>query len=64
MKNPRKVLLPGYDFVLIALGAEKSGDRIPFALLDDLPLDLCHGSAIETSVSGSLGVYIVFFWLT
>jgi hypothetical protein len=58
LKDPDQVLLPSRNFVLIVLGEEESEDRIPFTPLDDLPLHLCQGSAIETSVSGSLGARI------
>ena len=47
MQDPDKVLLPRSNFVLITFGEDESVDRIPFALPDDLPLDLCQGSAIE-----------------
>jgi hypothetical protein len=52
MKDPDKVLLPTHNLVLLGLRADKSGDRIPFALFDDLPLNTGQGSAIDTSVSG------------
>jgi hypothetical protein len=52
LKDPEKVLLPTRNLVLIGLRADESGDRIPFALFYDLPLDPSQGSAIHTSVSG------------
>jgi hypothetical protein len=63
MKDPDKVLLPSSDLVFIGFGEDESVERIPFTLLDDLPLDLGHGSAIKSSVSRSLGVSITG-WLT
>ena len=47
VKNPREILLPSRNLILIALRAEKSRDRISFALFDDLALDFGHGSVIE-----------------
>ena len=58
MKDPEKVLLPSGNLVLIALGEDESGDHISFTLFVDLLLDLSQGSAIEISVSRSLGVHI------
>ena len=52
-KNHNKVLLPTRNLVFIPLGVDESGEWIPFTLLDDLPLDLGHRTAIETSVNGS-----------
>ena len=52
MKNPHKVLLPSRNLILVALRVEKSGGRVSFTPLDNLPLDLSYGSAIETLVSG------------
>jgi hypothetical protein len=52
LKDPEKVLFPTRNLVLISLRADESGDRIPFALFDDLPLNPGQGSAIDTSVSG------------
>ena len=56
VKELDKVLLPSGDFVLISLRENESDEWVSFTLFDHLPLDLCHGSAIETSVSGPLGV--------
>jgi hypothetical protein len=58
VEDPDEVLLPSRNFVLIGFGEDESVERIPFTLLDDLLLDLGHGSAIEPSVSRSLGVRI------
>ena len=58
MKDSDKVLLPNSNLVPIALRKDKSGNPIPFTLFVDRPLDLGHGPAIETSVSGSLGAYV------
>ena len=40
VKDPDKILLPRSNLVLITLGEGESMYRIPFALLDDLLLDL------------------------
>jgi hypothetical protein len=53
MKDPVEVRPPGGDRLFVALRMEKSRDRISFTPLDDLPLDLCHSPAIETTVSKS-----------
>ena len=58
VKDPNKVILPSGDLVLIDLRMEHSGEHIPFFLLNDLPLDLGHGSGIETRVSESLGARV------
>ena len=58
VKDPDKVLPPSGNLVLVAFREDESGDYIPFALLDHLPLDPCHRPAIEASVSGSLCVCI------
>ena len=42
MENPIEVQLPGGGRFLIVLCVIKSGDRIPFTPLDDVPLDLVH----------------------
>jgi hypothetical protein len=57
VKDPVEVQLPRSDRLFITLRVEKSGDRISFAQLDDLPLDLGHSSAIEALVSKPLGVH-------
>ena len=58
VKDPDEVLLPSRNLLFIAFRENELDDRIPFTLLDDLPLDPRQGSAIETLVSGSLAVYI------
>ena len=50
VKDPDKILLPGSNLTLIALGEDESMYRIPFALIDDLPLDIGQGSMIENVV--------------
>ena len=50
VKDPDKVLLPSDNLVLISLREDESGDCVPFALLDDLPLDLRHSSVIKPPV--------------
>jgi hypothetical protein len=52
VKDPDEVLVPSSDLVLIALREDESGECIPFTPLDDLFLDLGHGSAVTGSVSG------------
>jgi hypothetical protein len=59
VSDPDEVLLPSYNFILVALGAEKSGCHIQFTPFDDVHLDFGYSSAIETSVSGSFGVHTV-----
>ena len=49
MKDPDQILLPSSNLVLIAFGEDESMDRIPFTLLDDLPLDLGESSKIENA---------------
>ena len=39
VKDPHKILLPSSNLVLVTFGEHESVDRIPFTLLDDLPLD-------------------------
>ena len=58
LKDPGKVLLPTSDLVPVTFREDESGHRIPFTLLDDLPPDPGHGAAIDTSVSGSLGMHV------
>ena len=50
MENPDKILLPRGNLALIALGENESMYRIPFTLLDDLPLDLGQSPIIENNV--------------
>jgi hypothetical protein len=52
VKDPDEVLIPSRDLVPIVLREDEPKEGIPFALLSDLPFDLCHGSAIETSSVG------------
>ena len=56
VKDSNKVLLPSRNFVFVTLRMDESGNRIPFTLLDDLPLDLGHGAAIGISVSSSISL--------
>ena len=51
MKNPVEAQPPAGDHFFIVLRVEVSRDHIPFALLDDVPPDLCHGPAIEGLVN-------------
>jgi hypothetical protein len=61
LKDPHKVLLPTTNLILVVLGEDESKYCTPFTPLDDLLLHLYQGSAIETSVSRSLGVHITGF---
>ena len=58
MKDPVEVQPPGRDRFLIILGVESSRDHIPFTPLDDVPLDLGHGPAIEKLVGEPPGACI------
>ena len=49
MKDPVQAPLPSDDRIFVALRVEGSRDHIPLTLLDDLPMDLANGPAIETS---------------
>jgi hypothetical protein len=51
MEDPVEVQPPGGDRLFVVLRVEKPRDRIPFALLNDLPLDLCHSPAIGSMAS-------------
>ena len=51
LKDPNEVQLPGGDGFLVIFRMGKLGEQIPFLLLDDLYLDLCHSSAIDGVVS-------------
>ena len=52
------MISPCGNLVLIGLCVESSGNHVPLALLDDIPLNLGHGSAVGTSVSGPFGARI------
>ena len=49
VKDSVEVLIPCCDFVLVALGEDESSERVPFAQLGDISLDLGQGSAVKTS---------------
>ena len=51
VKDPVEVQFPGGDRFFIARRMDESRDRVPLALFDDLPLDLCHSPAIKSVVS-------------
>ena len=51
MKDPVEIQLPSRDSILIVCCVDDSGDRVPLALFDDLPLDLCHSPVIKSIVS-------------
>ena len=58
MKDPVEIQFPGGDGLLIVRRVDKSGDRVPSALFDDLPLDLCYSPAIKNVVRTSPKVFI------
>jgi hypothetical protein len=58
VKDPDKVIPPNHNLVLISRRIEESEGPIPFTLLSNLSLNLCHCSAIEPLVSESLGVHV------
>ena len=53
VKEPVELLHPSSDGVFIVLRVEQSRSRASFTPLDDLLLDLSHGSATGTSVSAN-----------
>ena len=55
MKDPVEVQPPAGDLIFIVLRVEVSRDPISLALLDNVHLNLGHGSVIEGLVSGSPG---------
>ena len=60
MKDPVDAQSPVGDRFFI-VRVENSRDHIPFAPLDDFPLDLGHSPAIQSMVSRSPGVCILGF---
>jgi hypothetical protein len=58
LKDSDKVLLPTRNLLLVVLGEDESEHSTPFTPLDQLSLHLYQGSAIEASVTRSLGVRI------
>ena len=51
MKEPVQIRFPPRDFFLVVLGVDESGDRISFALLDDLPPNRRHSSVVRSKTS-------------
>ena len=47
LKDPVELQPPAGDRFFIVLRTEVSGDRIPFTLLDNLPLNLCHRPTVD-----------------
>jgi hypothetical protein len=47
MKDPIEVLSPGRNRVFVAFCVEKARNCVAFVLLDDLPLNLRHGSVMN-----------------
>ena len=58
LKDLRESLPPSGNLVLIVLCGDDPGSCTRLTQLEDLPPDLGHGPAIETSVSGSVGIRI------
>ena len=50
--------LPGSDRLFVIPRSELSGERVPLASLDDIPLDIGHHPAIEGLVSKSTNVCV------
>ena len=50
-KGPVEVKLPNGDHFLVTLRMKELTDCIPPVLFGDLPMDLCHSSAIKSVVS-------------
>ena len=50
VKDPVEVKPPGRNRVFVVFCAEEARNYIALALLDDHPLDLCHGPAITCVV--------------
>ena len=48
MKDPVEVQFPSPDRILLSLAAWTIRDRVPLALLDDLPLNLCYSPSIKS----------------
>ena len=44
------MVLPTGDLILVCLCAESSVDHVSLTLLDDIPLDLGHGSARDVTI--------------
>ena len=51
MKDPVEIQPPGRDRIFISPRVDSSRDCVPFALLDDVPLDFGHSPAIGSPVS-------------
>ena len=58
MKDPVEVQPPGGDFFFVVLRVEKARNGIAFAQADNVSLDLCHGPAIEGTVSQSESMHV------
>ena len=52
LKNIFEVQPPGGDLRFTFLRVEAPADRIPFAPLDEAPLNICYGPAIESDLMG------------
>ena len=53
MKDPLEVRPPGGNRLFVVLRVEMSGNYVPFSPLDDVPMNLSRGPAIESSISAS-----------
>ena len=59
-KNIFETQPPGGDLLFSFLRVEPPTDRIPFIPLDEVPLNICYGSAIQSNMmDGSRGVSLV-----
>jgi len=63
VKDPKNIFEtqpPGGDLLFSFLRVEAPTDRIPFIPLDEVPLNICYGSAIESNMmDGSRWVSLV-----
>ena len=55
VKDPVELQLPARDRLFVGLRVEMSRDRTSFLPIDDVPVDLGHSPAIESSMSESPG---------
>jgi hypothetical protein len=58
LKHPNKVLLPTRNLFFVVFSEDELENSTPFTPLGDPLPDLSQSSMIESSVTGSLGVYI------
>lgn len=53
VKNPVEVRPPDRDFLFVVLRMENAGNGVPFAQLEDVPLDLRDGAEIKNTIRKS-----------